>query len=114
MADYQFTSGVLANLGVSLFALCTDAEDKAKSMVERNKITYPVMYGVDGPATAETLGAYYEERRNIVQPTAFILNPDHKIVSLTYATGPAGRLMAQEAAKFVDFVQKRAAEAAKK
>jgi len=109
LADYQFVSGAFAALNASVFALCTDDLEHAAPTVTTNKIAYPVFYGLDGPATADLLGAGYEERRNIIQPAAFVLDPQRRIVSATRSTGPVGRLMAEEALRFINFSRQQAA-----
>jgi len=62
---------------------------------------------VDGPVTAETLGCWYEEKRNIVQPAAFILDPQRQLLSVTYSSGPIGRLRAEDALKIIGFYAKQ-------
>ena len=100
---------LLDNLGVSTYALTADPEEEARVASERNRLTYPLLYGLDGPAISKLLGTDYEEKRNILQPSAFILNPERAIVSVTHSSGPVGRLMAEETVRVIDFFQKRAA-----
>jgi peroxiredoxin len=99
----------IEDLGISLYALSTDPLEEAKATVEKNGLSFPVLYGMDGPKTAEVLGAYYEERRNIIQPTNFIIGPDRKIISVTLSSGPVGRLSAEDVIRIVGFYKKQAA-----
>lgn len=101
--------GEIEALGVSVYALSTDSREEAQLTAEKHKLTFPVMFGMDGPKTAELLGSYYEERRNIIQPTNFILGPDRKILSVTLSSGPVGRLTPEDVVRFVSFHQKQAA-----
>ena len=94
-------------MGSEVCALSTDPLDKAKSTVDKLHLTFPVLYGLDGRKTAETLGAWYEERRNIIQPSAFILGPDRQILSVTHSSGPVGRLVAKDAQMLVAFLDKQ-------
>jgi peroxiredoxin len=100
---------MLEQAGASVFALSTDDLAHAQEVVTRTGAAYPVLYGVNGPELAATWGAYYEQRRNILHATAFILRPDGVIASATYATGPVGRLSAEEAVRMVLFLRKQAA-----
>lgn len=75
--------------------------------MDKLKLTFPVLYGVNGPATAETLGCWYEEKRNIIQPAAFILGPQRQLLSVTYSSGPIGRLRAEDALKIIGFYAKQ-------
>ena len=93
--------------GITIYGLSTDPLDKAQGTVDKLKLTFPVLYGVDGPATAETLGCWYEEKRNILQPAAFILDPQRKLLNVTYTSGAIGRLRAQDALGLVGFYAKQ-------
>jgi len=108
LADYQFHLGLLEQSGVSVYALSTDDLEHAKSTVDKAGVTFPVLYGMDGPKLAAAWGGFYEERRNILHATTFILRPDHAIASATYSTGPVGRVTPVEAARIVAFYKKQA------
>ena len=84
-----------------MYALSTDSKEEAQQTVDKHQVRFPVLYGMDGPKTAELLGAYYEERRNIIQPVGFILSPENKIMSVTTTSGPVGRLSARDVILFV-------------
>ena len=60
MADYQFHLGMLEQAGVSVFALSTDDLAHAQETVTKAGVTFPVLYGVDGPKLAAQWGAFYE------------------------------------------------------
>jgi peroxiredoxin len=95
--------------GISVFFLSTDNEEKAREMADKHSVTFPILYGMDGPAVSSAWGSYYEERRNILHATGFILRPDHVIASATYSTGPVGRLTTEDVIRIVSFYQKQAA-----
>lgn len=101
--------GEIEALGVSVYALSTDSREEARQTADKHNLTFPVMFGMDGPKTAELLGSYYEERRNIIQPTNFILGPEKKIMSITMSSGPVGRLTTEDVVRIVTFYQKQAA-----
>jgi len=75
--------------------------------VDKLTLTFPLLYGVDGPTTAETLGCWYEEKRNILQASAFIIDPQRNILNVTYSSGPIGRLRAQDALGLIGFYAKQ-------
>lgn len=109
LADFQFHAGILEQAGVSVYALSTDdLEHTQRTLAAAGGVKFPVLYGMDGPALAAAWGAYYEERRNILHATGFVLRPDHTIASATYSTGPVGRLVATDAARIVNFYRKQA------
>ncbi|MBI3291931.1 MAG: redoxin domain-containing protein [Elusimicrobia bacterium] len=92
---------------ITVYGLSTDPLDKAQGTVDKLKLTFPVLYGVNGPATAETLGCWYEEKRNILQPAAFIIGSQRTLLNVTYSSGPIGRLRAQDALGLVGFYAKQ-------
>jgi peroxiredoxin len=108
LADFQQNLAKLDELGVDVFALSTDLREHAEKTIAKNGVTYPVLYGMDGPQTAATLDTLYEPERDIIQPTGFIMRPDHTIMSKTLSNGPVGRLFAADAMRYIRFLQKQA------
>jgi len=87
-----------------------DPPDKAKEMVERTRATFPVGYGLKVPADAEKVGAYWEDRRKIIHATTFIIDAEKKVTQACYATGPIGRIVAEDALRSVQGAKKRKAQ----
>ncbi len=94
----------LKDLDVSVIAASVDAEDKAGEMAA--ELSYPVAYGVT-QAQAEALGAWWEPNRGIIQPTEFLLDADHKVITATYSAGPIGRMNAPDLVKVVQFNERQ-------
>ena len=63
-------------------------------MVEKRKLTFPVIYGLDVRQEADKIAAYFDSENGYFQPANFILR-DSKVVNATYSSGPLGRLQAQ-------------------
>ncbi len=89
-------------------AASTDPLEKAKETVNEHSLTFPVGYGLPMKDTAATLGAFYEERRNILQSTGFVIKPDKTIVVSQYSSGPIGRLVWQDILGLIQFYKKQA------
>ena len=70
------------------------------------EIGFPVGYGVDR-ALIESVGGYWEDRRQFAQPSEFLLNPENKIVQLSYSDGPLARTEAEDVIKMVSFLESR-------
>ncbi len=51
---------------------------------------FPVAHGLTRE-TADIIGAWWEERRQIIQPSEFLLNREGVVVSSTYSSSPLGR-----------------------
>jgi peroxiredoxin len=92
---------------VDVVALSVDASDQAKETVEKLKLTFPVAYGLEVPADAEKIGAFWDERRKIIQPANFVLDSDHKVIDASYSIGPIGRITAADALSHIQFFKKR-------
>jgi AhpC/TSA family len=78
-------------LGVKVFAASVDPEDKAKLVAD--EVNFPVGYGVVR-AQADLMGSWWEERRQIIQPSEFIVSAERKIMASSYSDGPVGRVEA--------------------
>lgn len=63
-------------------------------MVDKHKLTFPVIYGLDVQKEADKIGAYFDSENGYFQPANFILR-NGTVVQLTYSSGPLGRLQAQ-------------------
>jgi len=105
LAGFEFWKAQLAAAGVKVVAASVDPLDKAKEVAAG--LSFPVAYGVTR-AQADQLGAWWEERRQIVQPSEFLVGPGGKILSATYSSGPLGRVEATDVVRMVNFVEAQA------
>ncbi len=87
-------------------ALSVDNEEDARKMVERHKIGFPIVYGLDVRKEAERIGAYFDSEHGYFQPANFILR-NGKVVQVTYSSGPLGRLQAEQVLMLVDHYRKQ-------
>jgi peroxiredoxin len=108
LAAFQRAQDKLQEEGISVVAASTDSLEKAKETVSEHSLTFPVGYGVPLKETAATLGCFYEERRNILQSTGFVLKPDKSVVVAQYSSGPIGRLVWQDILGLVQFYKQQA------
>ncbi len=86
-------------------ALSVDSEEDALKMVDRNKLTYPVLYGLDARETLETIGGYINEDPLFLHPSGFILRPDGTIALLVQSSGAIGRLVANDTVGVIQYVR---------
>ena len=56
---------------------------------------------------ANAIGAWWEDRREIIQPSEFILRLDNKVIASSYADGPLGRMQAEDVIKLINFYESR-------
>jgi peroxiredoxin len=110
LADYQAHIDQFTQENVDVIALSVDPLDKAKEMAERVKATFPIAYGLEVPRDANKVGAYWEDRRKIIHATNFIIGADKRVTQACFATGPIGRIVAQDALRSIQGAKKRKAQ----
>ena len=64
-------------------------------------LTFPIAYGLDYMAFAEKTGAFYEVRRSIIHATGFIVQRDGTVTHSVFASGPIGRLWAEDCLRVI-------------
>jgi hypothetical protein len=85
-----------------------DTEEDAQKTIDECGINFPVGYGADCKAVSERTGCFYEERRQILHSTGYVLKPDGTVAIGVYSTGPIGRLVWQDVSALVQFYKKQA------
>ncbi len=92
-------------LGVAVVALSVDDEETTLALIEKRKLNYPVAYGANVAEVAERTGAFVNTEPSHLQSTGFVLAPDGTIVTMVYASGPIGRLVAEDVVGLVRYVK---------
>ncbi len=90
--------------GVSILAGSVDDEDNARKLADGK--SFPFAWGMTR-ADGDRVGAWWEDRRSIVQPSEFILNEAGAIEVSSYSDGPLGRIDAADALKLIDLYESR-------
>jgi hypothetical protein len=67
---------------------------------------FPVAWGMSR-ADAETIGAWWEERRNHIQPSEFIVTQRGRILASTYSSSPIGRMDPAETLTLLQFLARQ-------
>ena len=105
MAAFEKARPDLEALGIKVVAASVDPLDKAKEVAA--ELSYPVGYGVTR-AMADRLGAWWEDRRSIIQPSEFVVDAEGKVRTSTYSSGPIGRIDPADVIRLVNFYDKQA------
>ena len=105
MAGFAKLYPELRALGAGVVAASVDPLDKATEVAA--ELPFPVGYGATR-AQADAIGAWWEDRRSIIQPSEFVLDAAGKVVSSTYSSGPIGRVDAADVVKMINFRDKQA------
>ena len=87
-----------------------DTEEQAKGTVEECGLNIPVGYGLDNKQVSELTGCFYEEKRQILHSTGYVIKPDGTIAVGVYSSGPIGRLVWQDVLAVVQYIKGMAAK----
>lgn len=104
MVGYEAQRDALANLNASVVAASIDTGENAARVA--SEVTFPVAEGVTREI-ADSLGSWWEDRRQIIQPSEFILDREGKVLTSTYSSGPVGRIAPEAAVGIIGFYAKQ-------
>jgi hypothetical protein len=75
--------------------------------VEEGQLTYPLAWGLKVPDDAERIGADWDAKRKIIQPSEFIVGRERRVLHATYSTGPIGRIDPGDALALIRFLKSK-------
>ena len=104
MAGYEERREAFEAEGVRIVAGTVDTEEETKEVAEPLK--FPVAYGMSR-ADGDTIGAWWEERRDHIQPSEFVLSKSGKVMWSTYSNSPVGRMDPEETLTLIKFLNAR-------
>ena len=94
-------------MGCSVIAASVDTLDNAIAMQRKAGVNFPVAYGVT-QADAAVVGSWWsDDRGGFIQPTEFILGRGGTVLGSLYASGPIGRMSADEALFLINSRERR-------
>ena len=101
MAGFEKQRGILAELGVSIFAGCVDSEEKTAEVAA--DLGFPVAWGMTREM-GNQVGAWWEEQREFIQPSEFFITGSGKVLASTYSSSPVGRMDPEDAVTLAKFI----------
>ena len=102
----------LLQLGVRVIALSVDDEPTTQTLIDRHGLTFPVGHSADPAALRDTLGAFLGGDAPYLQSTGFVLDRDGRVVVSVYSSGAIGRLVPEDVAGLIRYLEDQAAAAA--
>lgn len=105
MAAFASKHDELRAAGAAVIAASVDPLDKAQEVAAQ--VPYAVAYGVTR-AQSDAIGAWWEERRGIVQPSEFLVGPNGAVIDSSYSSGPIGRIDPGDIIKRINFIEAQA------
>jgi peroxiredoxin len=104
LAGFNAAKGDLDAVGAKVVAASVDPIDKAREVAA--ELSFPIGYGVTRDI-ADRIGAFWDHRRNFIQPSEFLLDADNKVVASSYSDGPLGRIDGADVVKLIRFYESR-------
>jgi peroxiredoxin len=89
----------LEALGAAIYAASVDSLEQAREVVSRG-LTFPVAYGVTREES-DLFGAWWDGERGFIQPSEFLLGRGGVVLGSMYASGPVGRMGADEVMRLI-------------
>lgn len=99
MAGLEERLDAFEEAGVEVVALSAEDEEGARTMQDREDISFPILYGLDVHDMQDRLGLWIrdDEERTHLEPAQLVLDPRGRITLACYSSGSVGRLDAEEA-----------------
>ena len=105
MAGYEAQKNALAATDAKVvLAGSVDSEDKYSEL--GTDLSFPVAVEMT-KEQGESIGAWWDEERQIIQPSEFIIRRDGRVVSSTYSSSPIGRIEPEDAVKLITLYASR-------
>ena len=86
---------------MSIIAGTVDSREKTQKVAE--PLNFPVAYGVTREI-GNALGSWWDERRDFIQPSEFVLNRQGTVMFSTYSNSPVGRMDSAETLTLIKYL----------
>ena len=81
-------------------------DDREKTAEVAADLSFPVAYGVTRE-DADAIGAWWEPRRDFIQPSEFWLTGEGRVMGSMYSNLPIGRMDPEETLALLRFIASR-------
>ncbi len=94
----------MAGVEASIYAISVDSLEQATEVVQKNNLTFTMAYGAT-KENADAIGAWWasDHHGEYNQPVEFLLGRGGVVLGSMYASGPVGRMGADEAVRMINF-----------
>ena len=87
-------------MGTTIIAVSVDNQEQAQEVKDKG-LSFTVAYGATR-ADADLIAAWWsEDRGGYIQPSEFLLGQGGVVLGVMYASGPVGRMGADEAIRLI-------------
>ena len=84
-------------------------DDAEKTSPIAKNLNFPVAINMTR-ADGDGMGSWWEEKREIIQPSEFLLSEKGKVMISTYSNGPIGRMDPEETLSLVKYLNEQRAK----
>ncbi|MDG2421129.1 MAG: hypothetical protein P8N40_05475 [Gammaproteobacteria bacterium] len=85
-----------------------DSEEKTAEVA--GDLGFPVAFGMT-KAQGESMGSWWDEKRECIQPSEFLLSKSGKVLISVYSNGPVGRMDPEETLTLIKYLNEQRAHA---
>ena len=107
LTGYEERREAFKDLGVGIIAATVDTEEETAKVAE--PLGFPVAFGVTHDQ-GDAIGAWWDERRNHIQPSEFVLSKSGKVMMSTYSNSPVGRMDPAETLMLITYLNAQRAK----
>ena len=105
MDGFEKEKEALDELGVSVYAASVDSEERAREVVDSG-LSFRMGHGVTREQ-GDALGSWWDERRDFIQPSEFVLDQSGRVLASSYSSSPIARMDAEDVLSMLRFVEAR-------
>ena len=87
---------------MSIYAGTVDSEEKTAEVAA--DLGFPVAYGMTRD-DASRIDAWWDDNRNFIQPSEFIISGRGRVIGATYSNSPVGRMDPKETLTLLKFLE---------
>jgi peroxiredoxin len=109
LAEWEQSKDELDALDVTVVAASVDSMEHAQEMAATG-LSFPVAYGVTRDDAEKFGGWWSEDRGGFIQPAEFLLGRGGVVLGSMYASGPVGRMGADEVIRQITNRERRRRE----
>jgi alkyl hydroperoxide reductase subunit AhpC len=113
LVGYEERRDAFAEQGVKIIAGVVDSQDETQAVAA--ELGFPVAFGMTA-SDGDAMGSWWDEKRQCIQPSEFILSTSGRVLISAYSNGPIGRMDPEETLNLVKYLnqqRKRGAGSAK-
>jgi peroxiredoxin len=105
LAAFSRACDSLRAIGVEVVAVSVDDEATSTALVDKLRLNFPIGFGAKADEISAATGAYVADGSAYLQSTGFVLDKSGRILIAVYSSGAIGRLVPDDVAGFVTYVE---------